>query len=227
MSEPAFSDVRACVFDAYGTLFDIHAPVASVASAIGGDADALSNLWRAKQLQYTWLRSLMGVYADFWQVTGEALDFALAAHGVADKALRRKLMDLYFTIDAYGDARSGLAALRSAGYRTAILSNGNARMLEGAVASGGLGELLDEVISVDEIGVYKPDPRVYRLAVGRMGLAGPEQICFVSANPWDAQGAAHFGFQVARVNRFGMPDDNIPGTPKALIDSIDDLAGML
>jgi len=227
MTAATFTGIKACVFDAYGTLFDFNAPVARVASAIGRDADAVSNLWRTKQLQYTWLRSLMGAYVEFWQVTGDALDFALASHGIDDADLRAKLMDLYFTIDAYPDALSGLSALKKAGLKTAILSNGSPRMLEGAVSSGGLGEVLDEVISVDDIGIYKPDPRVYQLAVERAGVAGPGQICFVSANPWDAQAGAHFGFQVARVNRFGLADDNIPGTPKALIDSIDDLAGMI
>lgn len=227
MPETVFTGIKACVFDAYGTLFNIHAPVAQIASAIGDDADAVSNLWRLKQLQYTWLRSLMGSYVEFWQVTGEALDYALAAHGIDNPKLRQQLMDLYFTIDAYPDARSGLAALKAAGFKTAILSNGSAKMLNGAVSSGAMEDLLDELISVDEIGIYKPDARVYQLAVDRMGVAGPEEICFVSANPWDAQAGAHFGFQVARVNRFGLADDNIPGTPKALIDTIDDLAGLL
>jgi 2-haloacid dehalogenase len=221
-----FSGIRACVFDAYGTLFDVHAPVASVAARIGGDADALSRLWRQKQLEYTWLRSLMRAHADFWQVTGDALDYALAAHGIDDRALRDDLMDLYLRLDAYPDAADALRQLKSAGTITAILSNGSPAMLEAAVNSAGLAGHLDHVISIEEAGIFKPDPRVYELAVRHCGVAA-NAICFVSANTWDAQAAAHFGFQVARVDRFGLKDECIPGAPKALIKSLSELPAAL
>jgi 2-haloacid dehalogenase len=221
-----FSGIRACAFDAYGTLFDVHAPVASVAARIGDNADALSRLWRQKQLEYTWLRSLMRAHADFWQVTGEALDYALAAYGVDDTGLRDDLMDLYLRLDAYPDAVDALQQLKSAGYITAVLSNGSPAMLEAAVGSAGLAGHLDHVISIEEAGIFKPDPQVYELAVRHAGVAA-NAICFVSANTWDAQAAAHFGFQVARVDRFGLTDERIPGAPKALIKTLSELPAAL
>lgn len=219
-------DVRACVFDAYGTLFDVHSPVAQVASTLGEQADGVSRMWRDKQLQYTWLRSLMGVHADFAQVTAEALDYALAAHGVGDQALRDRLLELYLTLDAYPDARRCLSGLREGGFATAILSNGSPAMLAAATGSAGLAPLLDAVLSVETVGIYKPDPRVYRLAVDRFELSADE-ICFVSTNPWDASGAAHFGFRVARLDRFGAPPDRLPGEIAATIASLDELGGLV
>ncbi|MCG8563393.1 MAG: haloacid dehalogenase type II [Hyphomicrobiales bacterium] len=220
------SNIKACVFDAYGTLFDVHAPTAKVADALGPAAQALSEMWRLKQLQYTWLRSLMGEYVAFWQVTGEALDYALAAHGIEDAALRKRLMDLYLTLDAYPDALDTLARLREAGFATAILSNGSPDMLDAAVGSSGLGAELDAVLSVEDVGIFKPDGRVYQLAVDRMGVARAE-ICFVSANAWDAAGAANFGFQVAHLNRFNQPPEGLPGRPKAILTTLAELPPLL
>ena len=150
MTDETFSNIKACVFDAYGTLFDVHAPVGRMASKIGDSADSVSNVWRLKQLQYTWLRSLMGAHADFWQVTGEALDYSLDFHGIQDEGLRNELMDLYMELDAYDDARSALSALKAAGFTTAILSNGSPKMLNGAVTSADLVSVLDEVISIED-----------------------------------------------------------------------------
>lgn len=219
-------DIKACVFDAYGTLFDIHAPTAAIAGELGDKAHSLSDMWRSKQLQYTWLRSLMGKYTDFWQVTGDALDYSLAAHKIDDPDIRKRLMDLYLTLDAYSDAVSTLKQLKHAKYTTAILSNGSPDMLAAAVEASGLKPLLDEVLSVQEVGIYKPAPEVYQLAVGRMGVK-KEQICFVSANAWDAAGAADFGFQVAHLNRFGQPAELLPGKPKAVMKSLSDLLPVL
>lgn len=215
--------VRACVFDAYGTLFNVHAPVAAMAGRIGPQADQVSRLWRTKQLEYTWLRSLMQAHAPFWQVTGEALDYALAAHGIGDEGLRDELMQLYLHLEAYPDAVACLKALKAAGFATAILSNGSPDMLSAAVASAGLEAHLDHVLSIEDVGIYKPDPKVYQLAVDRTGVGDASEICFVSANTWDAQAAKSFGFQVARINRFGLPDDNIPGRPDMLLDSLEQL----
>ncbi len=227
MAQEKFNGIQACVFDAYGTLLDVHAPVASLSGEIGPNADAVSKLWRDKQLQYTWLRSLMGAHAPFWEVTGEALDYALSFHGIDNPDLRKRLMDLYFELDAYDDARDCLSALKEAGLKTGILSNGNPEMLDGAVTSASLTAVLDEVMSIEDVGIYKPDNRVYQMAVERMGVAGPANICFVSANTWDAQAGSHFGFQVARINRFGLPDDNMPGKPDALLDSLRELPAMV
>lgn len=227
MTSDKFAGITACVFDAYGTLFDVHAPVARVAAKIGPNADQLSRLWRQKQLEYTWLRSLMGAHVEFWQVTGDALDYALEAHAIDDAALREELMQLYLTLDAYPDAREALGTLKELGLMTGILSNGNPEMLKAAVDSAGIAERLDHVISIEEAGIYKPVDRVYELAVRHTGVSRRSEICFVSANTWDAQAAAHFGFQVARINRFGLMDERIPGRPAMLLESLNALPGVV
>jgi 2-haloacid dehalogenase len=217
-----WSRIKACVFDAYGTIFNVHSAAARLAGDLGPDSEAISNLWRQKQLEYTWLRSLMREHADFWAVTGQALDFALESYGVKNPALRGKLMDLYLELEAYPEVPDGLRRLKAAGIVTAILSNGEPKMLKAAVESAGITDALDDVISVEEVGIYKPDPSVYQLAVDRYKLR-PDEICFVSTNTWDAAAAAHFGFQVAWLNRFGKFWDKIPGTPKAEIKTLDEL----
>ena len=219
--------IRACVFDAYGTLFDVGAPVRKLIAEIGPKADELAQLWRRKQLEYSWLRSLMGVHADFWHVTGDALDYALAFHGIEDPGLKDELMVLYLKLDAYEDARSALEALKSRNMRTAILSNGSPSMLDAAVRSAGLDKLVDEVLSVEDVGIYKPSRRVYRLAMQKFVIPDAPAICFVSANTWDAQAAAQFGFQVVRVDRFGLPNDRIPGKPTAIVKSLTELPSLL
>jgi 2-haloacid dehalogenase len=226
MASAPISSVKACVFDAYGTMFDIHSPTARAAEAMGGKADAVSRLWRQKQLEYTWLRSLMGAHADFWQVTGDALDYALESHGIDDAALRDRLMQLYLTLDAYADVKPALEQLRAKGLKTGILSNGNPRMLGAAVDSAGIADLLDAVLSIEDVGIYKPDGRVYQLAVDRFGVR-PDEICFVSTNAWDAAAAAHFGFQVAWMNRFGMARERLPGDLKAVISGLDALPAQI
>ncbi|SMF18442.1 2-haloacid dehalogenase [Tistlia consotensis] len=226
MSNPAFSDIGACVFDAYGTLFDVHSAAGHEAAALGEKGKALSASWRQKQLEYTWLRSLMGRHADFWQVTGDALDYAMALHGVADPALRERLMQLYRRLDAYPDVRPSLERLRAGGLKTAILSNGEPSMLQDAVAHAGIADLLDDVQSIESVGIFKPDMRVYQLSVDRLGLAAG-RICFVSTNAWDASGAGYFGFRVAWMNRFGMPDERLGNSPAAVIEGLDELPGLL
>lgn len=217
----------ACVFDAYGTLFDVASASRRCRDALGGKADALSALWRTKQLEYSWLRSLMGRHADFWQVTGEALDYALGALGIAGGGgLRDRLMSAFLEIEAFADARTALEALRRAGRPAAILSNGSPRMLAAAVKSAGIGPLLDHLLSVEDAGVYKPDSRVYQLAVDRLGLA-PGRICFVSSNGWDAAGAASFGFTAVWANRSGTPRERLPAQPDAEIASLAALPALL
>ncbi len=211
--------IRACVFDAYGTLFDVHSAAARCRDDLGDKAGTLSDIWRQKQLQYTWLRSLMGTHADFWQVTGDALDFALAAVGMDDPAVRRRLMDLYLELDAYPEVPAMLARLKEGGVATAILSNGAPAMLDAAVASAGLADTLDHVLSVEDVGIFKPDPQVYQLAVDRLAIA-PHEICFQSSNAWDAYAASHFGFRVVWVNRFNQPPERIPGAPDRQITDL-------
>ena len=220
MTEPQLTDIEMCVFDAYGTLFDLHSAVARHRAAVGPKADALSEMWRSKQIQYTWLRNSMGDYAPFWQVTGEALDHCLAAQGIADPSVREKLMSAYRTLDPYPEAAATLDRLRRAGVRCAILSNGNPGMLEPMVQASGLADRLEAVLSVDAVKVFKVDPRTYSMVEARCGVK-PAKVCFLSSNCWDAHGAARFGFNVVWVNRASAPDDNLPGT---LVGQIKDLS---
>jgi len=226
VADPAFSDIEACVFDAYGTLFDVHSAVARGGHVLGDKAGAVSALWRQKQLEYTWLRSLMGAHADFWQVTQDSLSYALAAHDCDDERLHAELMELYLRLDAYADAADTLEILKASGRATAILSNGAPKMLSAAVDSAGLADHLDAVLSVEEVGIYKPDRRVYQLAVDRLDTA-PERICFVSANAWDAAGAAHFGFRVAWLNRFDQRPERLPGRPAAVLRNLSELPALM
>ena len=226
MTEPRLTDIEMCVFDAYGTLFDLHSAVARHRAAVGPKADALSEMWRSKQIQYTWLRNSMGDYAPFWQVTGEALDHCLAAQGIADPSVREKLMSAYRTLDPYPEAAATLDRLRRAGVRCAILSNGNPGMLEPMVQASGLADRLEAVLSVDAVKVFKVDPRTYSMVEARCGVK-PDKVCFLSSNCWDAHGAAQFGFNVVWVNRAGAPDDNLPGRLAAQVNDLSSLAGLL
>ncbi len=219
--------IRLCVFDAYGTLFDVASPVAKLAVEIGPKADELARLWRQKQLEYTWLRSLMGVHADFWKVTGDALDYALEVSEIDDQGLKDELMVLYLKLDPYPDAAETLKALRGKNLRTAILSNGSPSMLDSAVRSAGLDKLLDAVLSVEDVGIYKPSRRVYRHAMQHFKIQDALSVCFVSANTWDAQAAAQFGFQAVRVNRGGARDDNIPGRPARYVTALGEIPGLV
>lgn len=219
--------VRAVVFDAYGTLFDVHAPMRKLAPEIGPEAENISKLWRQKQLEYTWLRSLMGVHADFWHVTGDALDYALEQFGVNEAGLRDEIMALYLKLETYPDVKDALAAIRERGKRTAILSNGSPSMLDSAVRHAGLDKAFDFVLSVEDVGIYKPSRRVYRHAMQKLALHDAPGICFVSANTWDAQAAAQFGFQAVRVDRFGLKDDGIPGKVSAVVKDLGGVVGMV
>ncbi len=218
--------IEMCVFDAYGTLFDFNSAVARHRRAVGPSADALSELWRTKQIQYTWLRNAMGTYAPFWQVTGEALDHCLAAHRIADPAARERLMGAYLALEPFPEAPGMLACLTRASMRTAILSNGNSGMLDPMVTASGLANHFEAVLSVDEAGVFKPDPRVYRLVEARCGVT-PDKVCFLSSNCWDAHGAAQFGFRTVWVNRTGAPNDNLPGTLSAEIRDLSELPDLI
>jgi len=225
-SSPGPSPFKAVVFDAYGTLFDVHSAVGRLRARIGGEADALSQLWRSKQLEYTWLRALMGRHADFWQVTCDALDYALARHQIDPGPIREPLLQAYLTLDAYPEVADVLRRLRATGCRLAILSNGAPAMLAAAVDNAGIGALLDAVLSVEEVGVYKPDPRVYRLAVERLALPA-EQIAFLSSNAWDVHGAAAFGLRPVWVNRLAAPAERLPGRAERELRDLSGLPGLL
>ncbi len=222
VADANLSGIRACVFDAYGTLFDFASAAAGCADVLGDQAAPLTALWREKQLQYSWLRAVQGRHADFWQVTGEALDFALEALRLHDAGLRERLMNLYLTLAAFPDVSQVLRALRAAGLRTAILSNGSPAMLRAAVENAGLGDLLDLSLSVEEVGVYKPHPKVYQLAVDRLALM-PGAIVFLSSNAWDAYAASAFGLRTIWCNRYGQAPERLPGAPDREIRSLADL----
>ncbi len=224
--QPVFEGVKACVFDAYGTLFDFNSAVGKFREAIGGKSDQVSALWRTKQLEYTWLRSLMRRHEDFWHVTGDALDYALDAFGIADRKLRDSLIGAYLSLAPYPDVAETLRILKTGGLRLVILSNGSPAMLEAAVKSSKLSDLIEAAISVEQVGVYKPDPRVYRLAEDDLGLQGRE-IVFLSANAWDAVGAANAGLRVVWINRFGQRRERLPAQPDAEIASLTELPALL
>jgi len=214
--------IRACVFDAYGTLFDVHSAVGRLKPQIGEKADTLSELWRTRQLQYTWLRALMGRHVDFWRITGDALDYALAATGVDPGPIREPLMQAYLALDAYPEVPDVLRRLRGGGLKTAILSNGEPKMLQSGANSAGIDDLLDAILTVEEVGVFKPHPRVYQVAVDRLGVR-PDEIAFQSSNAWDVNGAATFGLRPVWINRAGAPPERLPGDAE---HELRDLSGL-
>jgi len=221
-----FEDIKVCVFDAYGTLFDVHAAVGHHRSRLGDKADGVSATWRTKQLEYTWMRSLMDRYVPFWQITGDALDYAFDAHGLSDKGLRDDLLNAYLGLDCYPEVPDVLAELKDGGMRTAILSNGSPEMLDAAVKSAKLDDLLDAVLSVHALGIFKPHPSVYQLAVDALEVA-PRQVSFQSSNAWDAAAAATFGFRVAWVNRFGQAEERLPDQPDVQLHTLSELPAVV
>lgn len=218
--------IRACVFDAYGTLFDVNSAAAQEKDALGDKWQPLAELWRAKQLQYTWLRSLMSRHADFWQVTGDALDYALASLKIDDPALRERLMSLYMTLKSYPEVKATLERLKAGGMKLAILSNGSPAMLAAATRNSAIADLLDAILSVEEVGIFKVHPSVYALAPARFGLERG-QICFLSSNGWDAHAAKAYGFHVLWCNRFGQAPERIPEVPEGQIATLAELPEIL
>lgn len=213
---------RTYVFDAYGTMFDVHAAIGRHRAAAGPDADRFSEVWRTKQLEYTWTLTLAGQYVEFWTLTERALDYAFARFPSVDRGLRQRLLDAYFELDAFPDAAATLEALRRGGAATAILSNGSPRMLAGAVDGAGLGGLLDAVLSVDTLRIYKPRAEVYQMVVDSMRVA-PADVVFVSSNRWDVMGATKFGFRTAWINRAKAPDEYPEQAPVAVLSSLSEL----
>jgi 2-haloacid dehalogenase len=226
MTGPRLEGIRACVFDAYGTLFDYASAAARCRDVLGDRIERLTALWRDKQLQYAWLRTLQGRYADFWQVTGDALDFALDTLGIDDAPLRQRLMHCYLTLEPFPEVPETLKRLKRAGLKTAILSNGSPRMLAAAVANAKIGELLDAVLSVEDVGVYKTHPKVYQLAVDRLGIER-SAISFQSSNAWDAHAASDFGMRVVWCNRYGQRRERLPGAPDREIRTLAELPALI
>lgn len=220
--------IRACVFDAYGTLFDVAAAarIAARGQAWEGLWPKLAADWRRKQLEYTWLRAVSGAHTDFWQVTQDALDWALEAAGLADPALRARLLALYHELAAFPEVPDMLAALAGQGRRLAILSNGTPAMLQAAVRAAGLTGRFEALLSVESVGVFKPDRRVYDLVGQALGLA-PAEVLFVSSNGWDALAGAAYGFTAVWVNREGAPLDRLPGRPAHVLRDLAALPGLV
>jgi 2-haloacid dehalogenase len=220
------SGIKACVFDAYGTLFDFNTAAAGARDELGADWQKLSDLWRLKQLQYTWLRGLAGHHAEFWQVTGDALDYAMAQLGIERPGLRERLMQLYLRLGTFPEVPAMLNQLKQRGIKLAILSNGSPAMLAAVVGNSALDDAFDAVLSVEEVGVFKPHPSVYGLAAQRLDLE-PQDICFLSSNGWDACSAKAYGFRVLWCNRYGQPPERIPATPDGEITDLSPLPGLL
>jgi 2-haloacid dehalogenase len=213
------------VFDAYGTLFDVHAAIGRFRAQAGPEAQRMSEIWRTKQLEYTWTLTLAGHYADFWTLTERALDYSLARVPSVDKALKQKLLDAYFELDAFPDARTALRALKDAGHKTGILSNGSPNMLKGAVDGAKLGGELDAVLSVDVLKMFKPRPEVYGLVTDRFKCK-PADVTFVSSNRWDVMASVSVGFRGLWVNRSKMPDEYLDFAPKQVLSDLSGLAAL-
>jgi 2-haloacid dehalogenase len=214
------------VFDAYGTLFDVHAAIGRHRVAAGPDADRFSEIWRTKQLEYAWTLTLAGHYADFWTLTERALDYAFDRVPSVNLALRPQLLDAYLTLDAFADARAVLTGLKARGLRIAILSNGSPRMLAAAVEASGIAALCDAALSVDTVRMYKPRPEVYALVTDRFQVK-PDEVVFVSSNRWDIMGAASFGFRPVWVNRSQMPEEYLHQPPAHTVPSLSALSSLM
>lgn len=226
MTVAPLSGVAACVFDLYGTLLDIGTAGRRCAEILGDKAARVDEVWRTRQIAWTWHLNSLGVYRDFWRLTEDALDAALLESGLWSETARARLLAQYRVLDPYPDVAPALAALRSAGLRTGVLSNGTGPMVEAALAAGRLRGLLDTVSSADAVRMYKPHPSVYRLACEDAGLP-PERICFVSSNYWDVSGASIFGFPTVWLNRTGARPDPLPGRPAAVVSGLSELPGLL
>lgn len=212
----------AYVFDAYGTLFDVHAAVRRHAAAIGPDSQALSEIWRTKQLEYSWVRTLTGAYADFWQLTEQALDFAFSRVPSANRALRGDLLDAYLRLDCYPEVPSVLKTLKASGARLAILSNGSPAMLDPIVRAAALDTVLDAVFSVDAVKRFKTDQSAYEMVTDKWRLR-PEAISFQSSNRWDIAGATRAGFRTVWINRTNVPDEYHDLPPALVLPSLEGL----
>ncbi|SHG50692.1 haloacid dehalogenase type II [Cognatishimia maritima] len=222
--------ITTCVFDAYGTLFDVAAAARIAAGEPGMEAlqerwPQIARDWRLKQLQYSWLRAITGDHTEFWQVTQDGLDWALEAAGLTDESIRARLLQLYWELPAYPEVPQMLTTLKDKGLQTAILSNGDPKMLGAAIQSAQLGPLLDDSLSVEEVGIFKPDARVYDIVLKRFSCQ-PDEVLFVSSNGWDVAGAAGFGFVTTWVNRAQEPVDRLPHRPHHLLSDLSDIPAL-
>lgn len=213
----------AYIFDAYGTLFDVHAAVRRHSDRVGPDGQLLSEIWRAKQLEYSWTRALMGAYKDFWALTEEALDHAFARVPSADRTLRTELLEAYWSLDCYPEVPAVLKSLKASGAKVAILSNGSPAMLESAVSNAALGQVIDDVFSVDSLKTFKTAPQVYDMVTTSYRMY-PSAMSFQSSNRWDVAGATKFGFRTVWINRAQMPDEYLDLSPSLILPDLNGVA---
>jgi 2-haloacid dehalogenase len=223
--------VNICIFDAYGTLFDVTSATRIVAneeeySSFPNHSVKVSNSWRIKQLEYSWLRNIMHEYIDFWQITKDALDFALEENQIKNEKLRQRLLDVYWNLSAYPEAQDVLTTLKANNIQTGILSNGSNQMLNSAVVSANLKNYLDKIISIDGIEIYKPDPKVYQMVIDQFNCK-IEEVLFISSNGWDIAGASKFGFTTLWVNRNLIPKDRLTFMPNKITNNLSTIPNIL
>ena len=223
--------VNICIFDAYGTLFDVTSATRMVAneeeySSFPNHSVKVSNSWRIKQLEYSWLRNIMHEYIDFWQITKDALDFALEENQIKNEKLRQRLLDVYWNLSAYPEAHDVLTTLKANNIQTGILSNGSNQMLNSAVVSANLENYLDKIISIDGIEIYKPDPKVYQMVIDQFNCK-IEEVLFISSNGWDIAGASKFGFTTLWVNRNLIPKDRLTFMPNKITNNLSTIPNIL
>ncbi len=212
--------IKACIFDAYGTLFDVNAACRELSKEVGDNWEKLASLWRLRQVEYTWLRNSMDEYIDFWQITSDALDYAMETLGIENNELREELLNLYLKLEAYPEVNDLLKKLKQRGLKTGILSNGSMKMLNSAVDNANIREYLDEILSVEECKIYKPSSKVYDLVKIKMQIS-KENVLFFSSNAWDMHAASNYGFKTIWVNRFNTKLERLPGKPIDIVNSLD------
>ena len=212
--------IKACIFDAYGTLFDVNAACRELSKEVGDNWEKLASLWRLRQVEYTWLRNSMDEYIDFWQITSDALDYAMETLGIENNDLREELLNLYLKLEAYPEVKDLLKRLKQRGLKTGILSNGNMKMLNSAVNNANIREYLDEILSVEDCKIYKPSSKVYDLVKIKMQIS-KENVLFFSSNAWDMHAASNYGFKTIWVNRFNTKLERLPGKPVDIVNSLE------
>jgi 2-haloacid dehalogenase len=216
------NNTKACIFDAYGTLFDVNAACRELSLDVGEKWQDLANLWRLRQVEYTWLRNSMNEYIDFWEITSNALDYAMEVLNIKNIKLRDQLLELYLKLEAYPEVKKVLEKLKDKKFRTGILSNGSKKMLDSAVKNAKIENLLDVVISVEECKIYKPSSKVYDLVEIKTDIH-KDKVTFFSSNAWDMHAAANYGFKTIWVNRFQGKLERLPGKPNAIVKSLDNI----
>ena len=216
------NNTKVCIFDAYGTLFDVNAACRKLSLDVGDKWQELANLWRLRQVEYTWLRNSMNEYIDFWEITSGALDYAMEVLDIHDKKLREQLLELYLKLEAYPEVKEILQKLKDKNFRTGILSNGSTQMLDSAVKNANIEDLLDVVISVEECKIYKPSSEVYDLVEKKTDIK-KDNVTFFSSNAWDMHAAANYGFKTIWVNRFDGVLERLPGKPSAIVKTLNNI----